>query len=356
MRVNSFNSKNLITGILYFYIHFVTEVVCFYVLSNYVESPPIAWIITLAYDMLAFVPQSVIGYFSDRFPKIPLSLIGLPMMAIALVLQAHTSLIPLTLIFLCLGNACTHINGAEVTLRTSEGNLSHSAVFVAGGSFGVITGKLLSSAGTPYWLLLILIASAVPFVILAQMYITDKNGILGCEDFGYNNPKLNKHLVIILSVIIVVVRGYMAYGIPISWRKTALQTILLFVFMGIGKALGGIFSDMFGIKKTAMGSIILALPLLAFGDNNMYLSLIGVMFFSMTMPVTLAVILSVLKRAPGLAFGFTTIGLFLGTLPVFFFKIKSFSANCIMLCVLTAVCLLCFFISIRKDERYERLD
>ena len=45
------------------------------------------------------------------------------------------------LIILCLGNACIHVRGAEITLNNSYGKLSHSAIFVAGGSFGVITGK-----------------------------------------------------------------------------------------------------------------------------------------------------------------------------------------------------------------------
>ena len=79
------------------------------------------------------------------------------------------------------------------------------------------------------------------------------------------------------------------------------------------------------------------------------------MFFSMTMSITLAVIVSVLPKAPGLAFGFTTIGLFLGATPVFFIKVTGFAANCVMLTVMTALCVACMAISIRKDEPRERL-
>ena len=112
---------------------------------------------------------------------------------------------------------------------------------------------------------------------------------------------------------------------------------------------------MFGVKKTAVASLLLALPFLLFGDNNMYVSLLGVMFFSMTMSVTLAVIVSVLPKAPGLAFGFTTIGLFLGAAPVFFVKITGFLPNCVILTVMTAVCVVCMMISVRKDERHGQL-
>ena len=203
-----------------------------------------------------------------------------------------------------------------------------------------------------------LVVTAIPFAVLAQIYLKDKAACFDavpCRAFRYNNPKISKYLIILLSVIVVIVRGYMAYGIPISWKKTTLQTVILFTFMGVGKALGGVLADIFGVKKVALCSIALALPFLLFGDNHMLISLTGVMFFSMTMSVTLAVLVSVLPKAPGLAFGFTTIGLFLGAVPVFFVKITSLAANCIMLSALTAVCLLCLFISIRKDEHHERV-
>ena len=357
MKPQRFNTQNLGTGFLYFYVHFVTEVACFFALARYTESAPTAWLLSFAFDLLAFLPQGLFGYISDKFKKVSFGVAGLLLMGGALVMQEFTTWTFVSLAILCLGNAFTHVNGAEVTLRTSGGSLSHSAIFVSGGSFGVVSGKLLGAGGAPYWLVLALIVTAVPFAVLAQMYLKDKSftDAVPCRAFHYNNTKISKYLVILLSVIVVIVRGYMAYGIPISWKKTTLQTVILFTFMGIGKAMGGVLADLFGVKKVALCSISLALPFLLFGDNHMFVSLIGVMLFSMTMSVTLAVLVSVLPKTPGLAFGFTTIGLFLGAAPVFFFKITSVTANCIMLSVLTLVCLGCMFISIRKDEKHEQL-
>ena len=65
------------------------------------------------------------------------------------------------------------------------------------------------------------------------------------------------------------------------------------------------------MRKTAIISTLCALPFLIIGDNLMLVSIIGVMFFSMTMSITLGLLASVLKQTPGLAFGLTTIGLFL---------------------------------------------
>ena len=128
--------KNLGAGWLYFYIHFITEVACFFVLSRVFGSSIFMWITPFIYDALAFGPQSLFGRLSDKFPKIPLGVIG----GVLLALGVAGCAVPIfpgkytSLVILCLGNACTHINGAEVTLRCSGGKLSHSAIFVGGGS------------------------------------------------------------------------------------------------------------------------------------------------------------------------------------------------------------------------------
>ena len=204
-----------------------------------------------------------------------------------------------------------------------------------------------------YVVLILLAATAVPFVLLAEdeRRKADAEREVPCADFNYHSLKIAAVWVVLLATFIVIVRGYMGYGIPTAWKKTTFQTVLLFVTMGIGKGAGGVIADRLGVKKTAMLSAALALPFLLCGDRQMIVSLIGVMFFSMTMSVTLALLVSVLPRTPGLAFGLTTIGLFLGTAPIFFFKLTTVRANGIMIGVLTAVCLLAMQVMIRKDEK-----
>ena len=342
-------------GLLYFYVHFVTEVICFFMLGQYGGDSLQLWFVPLLYDMLAFIPQSLIGYACDKLPRLQVGVPGLALMSAALLVWntgLFRSPIP-SLVILCLGNACTHVAGAEVTLRTSRGKLGPSAVFVAGGSFGVISGTLLANTALPYWVLILLAVSAIPFVLLAEddRRKADAERETPCADFNYHSLKIAAVWIVILATFIVIVRGYMGYGIPTAWKKTTFQTVMLFVTMGIGKGAGGLIADRIGVKKTAMLSAALALPFLLCGDQHMLVSLIGVMFFSMTMSVTLALLVSVLPRTPGLAFGLTTIGLFLGTAPIFFFKFTTVRANGIMIGVLTAVCLLAMQVMIRKDGK-----
>lgn len=345
----------LSAGLEWSYAHFATEVICFYVMSRLTGDSAYLWLAPLFYDALAFVPQGLIGALSDRKPGIKLGVIGLVMMSAAC-LCGELSLLPgkLTAVtLLCLGNCCVHVDGAEATLRSSGGGLSPSAVFVGGGSFGVITGKLLAKAGVPFPAIILVALSAIPFVLLgeAARQEADRQSSLPCEGFNYHSEKLNPAAVVLIAVMVVAVRGYMGYGIPTSWNKTTFQTVLLYVAMGVGKASGGIFADLFGVRKTAVISAAAALPFLLLGDKHMTVSLIGVLFFSMTMSITLALLTSVLKGAPGVAFGLTTIGLFLGTAPVFFFRLTTLFANGVVIAVLTVLCIIGMLAIIRPDAK-----
>lgn len=352
--VNTLKEKNIGSGYLYFYIHFVTEVICFFVMSSIIGDSVFLWLAPFIYDALAFVPQALIGYISDKYPKINIGIIGTMLLTIGL-LTFFLNLLPgdyTEIIIMCIGNCCIHVNGAEVTLRSSNGKLSHSAIFVSGGSFGVITGKLLAKSAISFWIIGIFGLTMIPFILLAEYYRKGCNEKESCKNFNYHNDKIKPGIIIFLATLIVIVRGYMGYGIPTSWNKTTFQTIMLFCTMGLGKALGGVLSDALGIKKVAIISMILSLPFLLIGDAHMLISLIGVLLFSMTMSITLAILVSVLKESPGLAFGYTTIGLFLGTVPIFFFKITDKLINYSMIILLTIMCVIIASVIIRKSDNH----
>ena len=348
--INSLKQKNIGCGYLYFYVHFIVEVVCFFYLSRVSGNSNFVWLIPFIYDGLAFVPQSLIGYINDLNPKLKTGIIGIILLVLSYLIYVFFKVnVILPLVILCLGNAFLHISGAECTLKASDGKLSHSAIFVGGGSFGVITGRLLAGTSFTPIIMIPLILTMIPFILLADTYIDYKEKE---TKFDYANPKLSPYLIVFLAVLVVIVRGYMGYGIPTSWNKTTLQAVILFCIMGFGKCLGGILSDAFGIRKVGIISTLLAIPFLCFGNEHMLISLIGVMMFSMTMAITLAILVSIYKSKPGLAFGFTTIGLFLGTAPIFFISITSNITNIVMIVVLS---ILCSFIlaKIIKGEKYD---
>ena len=255
----------------------------------------------------------------------------------------------LVILVLSIGNCMIHIQGAETTLRTSNGQMAPSAIFVSGGSFGVITGKILAMYNVPIpFVIIINLLMLIPIAICNKyVYLIDDKNL---EKYNFSNKNINSKVIITLAVFVVIVRAYMGYGIPTTWNKTLIQTILLYCSMGIGKAMGGILIDSIGIKKTAILSTIGSLPFLLFGNNVMAISLIGIMMFSMTMAVTLGLIVSEIKKYPGVAFGFTTIGLFLGSLPVFVFRINSILINCLMVTILTVASVIVLSVICRKEK------
>lgn len=346
--INHFKSKNLRTGYLYFYVHFVLEIVCFFYLSRITNNSNYIWLVPIIYDALAFLPQSIVGYISDKYPKINMGIIGTTLLLLAYLIYGLTNIsIFVSLIILCIGNAILHIAGGEATIRTSNGKLSPSAIFVSGGSFGIITGRLLAKTSINPLILIILILTIIPFVLMSNKQLEKNNNT---DKFIYVKDSINSNLVIIIAVLVVIVRGYMGYGIPTSWNKTVIQTILLFSSMGIGKALGGVLSDLVGVRKTAIMSTLLSIPFLCFGDNIMIISLIGLMFFSMTMSITLGILVSKLKESPGLAFGLTTIGLFLGSVPAFFIKFNTIT-NIIMIIVMSILCTFALGYVLKEDKK-----
>lgn len=335
-------------GILYFFIHFIIEITSFYIITTYTSSN-LVWILALLYDFLAFVPQGLFGYLKDRGVKLNFSLIGLVLSTLALIFF-YFKLNPIIVILvISIGNCLIHVEGAEETLRSSSGRMTPSALFVSGGSFGLITGKLLSKYNVNVlYIIIINLLMIIPLILTRKYkYLIDNKNL---EKYNYANKSINYKVIIFYATIVVIIRSYMGYGIPTSWNKTVLQTITLFCFMGTGKALGGILIDHIGIRKTAFISTLGSLPFLIFGNNLMFISLIGIMFFSMTMSITLGLIVSVIKKYPGVAFGFTTLGLFLGTIPIFFYRVNSVFVNAIIVTTLTLVCVIILSVICRKEN------
>lgn len=340
-------NKNIL-GILYFIIHFIIEITSFYIVSSYIDTN-LVWILALMYDFFAFVPQGIFGYLKDKGIKTNFTIIGMILSTLSLILLYFNLNAIVVILVLSIGNCMIHIQGAETTLRTSNGQMAPSAIFVSGGSFGVITGKILAMYNVPIpFVIIINLLMLIPIAICNKyVYLIDDKNL---EKYNFSNKNINSKVIITLAVFVVIVRAYMGYGIPTTWNKTLIQTILLYCSMGIGKAMGGILIDSIGIKKTAILSTIGSLPFLLFGNNVMAISLIGIMMFSMTMAVTLGLIVSEIKKYPGVAFGFTTVGLFLGSLPVFVFKINSILINCLMVTILTVASIIVLSIICRKEK------
>ena len=339
--------SSLKLGLVYSYIHFSVEVACFYFLFSRLSSSPVWWIVAMAFDALAFVPQGFIGIIADKFPKFNYGLLGCAMLLVSLLIPFDA----VALVILCLGNALAHIGGAQKTLRTSGGKITPTSLFVGGGSFGVITGQLLGVVGNEK---LIVIPLALMALCVVLLFFVEK--LYSIKEKEWKLDITTKHSVLAITLIafaVVAVRAYIAYAIPTGWKKSDYQAVLLFVIMGIGKMLGGVFADLIGYYKTALISGVLALPFLLFGNSYMILSLIGVGLFSMTMPITIAILVSKFPDRPCFSFGITTVALFAGTLPAFFIRPTTLLQHQLTVLILIIIATISLLVCIKRRKIYE---
>ena len=337
-------------SILWFFIHFALEVICFQFYHKYFGKLEIAALMALLYDILAFFPQFFIGGLAEKLPELSVGKLGAVFVLLGgLGAFCGNNILRFTGFFiLSLGNAFVHVGGAKATLLTCKDKIAPSAVFVSGGSFGVITGKLLGASDSSF-----LIGFCVMAAGSALIYIADR--IFNAADTAYPDIKMadkrrNAAVVIMLAFFVVTVRGLMSYSIPTAWNRSAMQAFCLFGMMGIGKGLGGILADKLGAKKVALASTLLSLPLLILGGNTMWVSLVGIALFSMTMASTLGILVSAAPKHPLMAYGVTTTGLLAGTIPAFFPAVNKFISHVSFLAVLTLVCAAALYYIMAPDN------
>ncbi len=326
--------SNIRAGVLYCFIHFTVDAACFYFLFTRLHIHPLFAALSLFYDALAFPTQTLFGIIADRFPRFNGGLTGCLMIAAALLLPWTMP----ALLLLGLGNALAHVDGARHTLCGAGGKIAPCGIYVSGGSVGVITGQLMARSCSVALPLGLMLLSVLLTLWLAHVH----HPICTAADGFHLHPDRPLGMIVLLAFGAIAVRSYIGFAVPTGWNQTTFHAVLLYVAMALGKLTGGLLCDRIGFRKTAALSIGLSLPLLLLGDRAMVLSLTGIGLFSMTMPVTVAILVSVLPEEPCFAFGITTVALFVGTVPAFFIRPETLLAHqvtVLLLSVLAAGCL-----------------
>lgn len=317
----------------YFLIHALMEVVCFSILYDRFGLG-LSFMVAFIYDYFAFATQGIVGQLNSKFRKVDIGSIGVVLMTISIFMtDSENEMVALVGIgVLGLGNAFLHEAGAIATTICSEGKLFPGALFVGGGSFGLIIGQTLGAAGISRYVLLVLM-----IIIECLLLVTNKMWLHEGTIPRFAIVKENKSdgVIILVAFAVTAVRSFIGYAIPISWKKELWQAFLLFFIMGLGKAVGGYLADRFGAKRVGVWASVLSIPFLLVGNQIMVISIIGVFLFSLIMSITFGMLLSVIRNNPGLAFGVTTLGLFVGMLPVLFFGSLGATMNSILVVILS---------------------
>ena len=263
------------------------------------------------YNLLAFAAQPLLGAVCDRFPRRPWAALG------CLTVAAGALLGWLSLgwgaVALCgLGNALFHPGGGRDALVSSPGTLWEGGVFVSTGALGVALGMFWGTAFPRPWMagaLAALLGLCALFCWKTPLSQPERRvAIPGASSLPF-------WWVVGLALGSVALRAFVGGAVPLPW-KTGLWALAAAAAAFLGKAAGGFLADRVSPRLAGVGALLLSLPLLCLGWAHPLPSLLGLLCFNMTMPVTLGAVTDKLPNAPGLAFGLTAQFLFVGTLPL----------------------------------------
>lgn len=301
--------------------HFAVDMSCFYILYRGVENVFHADPLTigqaiLLYNCIAFGLQMIFGYFADKHQKTDkvLGTIGLTAMLVPLAIiwvSQNATASWISLIICALLNAAFHVGGGMDVLKTSEGRISPSGIFVSSGALGVILGTLYGKTGNGALLPIAVVAIASILLFVTTQKQADGSSPTQIKPITLLT-KYGTGVITLCLFIAVFIRSYAGIIWPIGFEKTGLLILLPAVSSCLGKALGGLVADRFGALETAVASLALSMVLLWICPASWLVTGISILFFNMAMPITLCGLATAMPSHPGFAFGLSTFALLLG--------------------------------------------
>lgn len=272
----------------------------------------------LIYNGIAFGTQFLIGMLADRFlPYKFYAILGLVMGIIALIIFPYSA--SLSVVIIGLANASYHVGGGAISLNLKPGKAGPPGVFVAPGAIGLLIGTILAKASIFISTILIIITIILLFSIF--FLSNDKKPTRTALNKIFLNSKTNKKwkytwITTYLLLFVIASRSITGSLINYPWKSEQYLLITLIAAIALGKALGGIIADRFGMLKTGVGSLLIALPLILLGYISPVFGILGMFAFNFTMPITLVALTKILRGNNGLAFGLTCLALLIGSIPV----------------------------------------
>ena len=244
------------------------------------------------------------------------------------------------------GNALFHVGGGIDILNISNKKATKIGLYVAPGALGLFLGCSINKLHYSICLVLLLLLIAIVLLVLLNKTYKTKIQQKNISIFDYNNKK---RILIYLIIVTICIRGYIGCILNYNWKTSFELSILSIIMIVLGKAIGGIIADKFGLEKIGFISLLLSSILFIFSFNSMIIALISILLFNMTMPITL-ILLSNYINNYGQAFGLNTLALFLGCLPSFA-GLNGF--NTIVLPIIVFISIVMFLIFTKGIKQYD---
>lgn len=289
-------------------LHLLVDGLCAYTVVNKLYLNDNYLVVTLVfvfYNVLAFCFQPLIGLIIDKFKKEKMFLnISLILLVVASIINIHWLVI---VILLGIANSIFHVVGGIYVVSYNKNKMTFLGLFVSLGAIGISLGTNLINPITLY--IMLILTFILGFII--NILKIEKNVIN--DNITYNIDK--KHIKYVsLLLIVVLIRAIMGSACKPEFDTTLLSVISISVGVALGKILGGMLSDKFGIKYVTIITLLLSLIGYFFFRDNVVIYIISTILFNTTMPMTLFLANKCLKNGYGLSFGLLAFTLFPGYL------------------------------------------
>ena len=366
---------------LYSALHFLVDGVCAAAMFGLYAHQPGGYLSILLYNFCAFALQMPFGAVLDilcgkgkgeaqpqflQKKAFAFALLG----TVLTVAGVFTSPI-----ILGIGNGLFHVGGGVGTIgedRETGSAGRRLGVFVAPGAMGLYLGRLASEsgAGGHYWLIgsFILMTALIVWLWIhlrareektslpvEAAYHKAADGVApSTQRAEAGDPVPSKapaaplgkaDLAILLGCFLVVIlRSFVGMQVVFPWKTTAFAGVLATAAVVFGKMAGGFLAASFGRMKTVVATLLIAAVCYAFSGAKVP-GLLALLFFNMTMPITLQILVDRYKTLPGTMFGLLTVALFVGFLPTYFSwalplpgKLLGLIGSLLSLVILAGVC------------------
>lgn len=303
--------RNAASLAVYSVAHAVVDAICAGVLltlwQRNIAAPIEFGALFALYNFLAFATQPLLGLLVDRLQRPrTTAIIGGTLVALATIEFVRRPL--LSVCVAGMGNALFHLGAGTIAIRLTPGRATAPGIFVAPGDIGVMTGTMLGMAGKfMVW----------PFVAGLALLSALAAALPVPEQSSTRHTFTWRDLIpLVLLLACVAVRSMVGFSLVLPWKTLFGLAVALSVLVMLGKGVGGVLADRFGWGRIAVGALLVATPLLAFGAHLPAPGLLGVFLFNFTMPVTLVATVGLFPQRPAFAFGLTCLALEVGARPV----------------------------------------
>lgn len=346
--------KFSIVGI-YSMIHCIVDMACAILIAG-ILTPALTGTNSLViaiflYNLFAFAFQLPFGILADKINKNALiSAIGCVFVIIAYCVNSFGIL---ACIIAGIGNALFHVGGGIDVLNISDKKATLPGIYVATGALGLYIGSKSIYLGIDKFYIIAIIL-AISAVSLFWLYKQVK------EKYKTNNevPEFkdipSKEQIIMYCLLITIcIRGYLGLILNFEWKSNFIIGLIVVSAVVLGKILGGVIGDKFGWKITSTLSLIFSAILFIFAFDNMICGIVAILLFNMTMPITLTALSNMFYKNKGMAFGMTTIALFIGAVPVLL-GYKGFLFDKASLFIITIISAVVLYFGLNKYETLEK--